>query len=153
MSCHDRSCPIVVRSNETAIARMQFKDWIRQSARQIEGCLSKGRPKRAQQHLFWFGAFDDKSADHDVSARADKAARGDIAQQTWHSGIRRVSVSGIRREGDARRTLHVDRSIGIELSLYLLVEWIDARYLSIGDRMNDHVNAVHRRDMEQTNGS
>src|SRR5439155_17906391 len=53
------SCPIVVRSNETAIARMQFKDWIRQSARQIEGCLSKGRPKRAQQHLLWRGAFDD----------------------------------------------------------------------------------------------
>lgn len=57
-------------------------------------------------------------------------------------------MSGIRREGDARRTLHVDRSIGIELSLYLLVEWIDARYLAIEARITDAVDAVHSSEID-----
>ena len=74
----DRSLPIIVRSNQSSYAVVQFQSWISQYVGH-----SKWRELRANgtddDHL-WSVALDDEAANHYIVRCLDKAASADVGQ-------------------------------------------------------------------------
>src|SRR3954451_19548117 len=73
-----RCLPVIIGSNQCSAAIMQFQSGISQGIGDPK--LSKLRANGTNDHPLWSSALNNKTANHNVLARLNKAAGADVTQ-------------------------------------------------------------------------
>src|SRR4029079_3663195 len=86
-----RLLPVIIRGNQSSAAIVQLQGGITQCIG--NAILSELRAYGANNHPLWFGALDNKAANHYVVARLHKAASANVGQDCSHSAkLKRANV-------------------------------------------------------------
>src|SRR5437763_72927 len=73
-----RRLPVIVGSNQCSAPIVQFQSWIIQGIG--DPILRELRTNGTNDHPLWSRPFDDKTANHHMLARLNKAARADVTE-------------------------------------------------------------------------
>src|SRR5204863_288522 len=73
-----RRLPVIIRSNQCSTAIVQFQSWIIQCIG--DPILRELGTNGTNDHPLWSRPFDDKTANHHMLARLNKAARADVTE-------------------------------------------------------------------------